>query len=127
MPRRGPPRCAGCPDGTRARAPGRGEARANVLWRPVLRRACFTLRPTMPIQGFDAHSDVDHVQFSPLAPPESDYPLLVHRRRLSLRTTLLSLLVGLLVVTVASLAGLFDVNSSRSVAELEARYFRTIS
>ena len=81
----------------------------------------------MPIQGFDAHSEADHVQFSALALPESGYPLLVHRRRLSLRTTLLSLLVGLLVVTMGSLAGLFDVNSSRSVAELEARYFRTIS
>ncbi|MBA2448763.1 MAG: hypothetical protein H0V51_12135 [Chloroflexi bacterium] len=49
------------------------------------------------------------------------------RRRLSLRTTLLTLLVGLLILTVVSLAGLFDVNTSRSVAELEARYFRTIS
>ncbi len=62
----------------------------------------------------------------PAAPARGDRPR-PRQSRLTLRATLLTLVLGLLLVTIAALATVNYVSHARSLADLEARYFALAS
>ena len=70
-----------------------------------------------------AHTSFDKLRMSGVAYPARFRALLLGRRQVSLRVTILVLLVGLLLSTIGSIAGVAFVSTSAAIGELEANHF----